>query len=113
MPNFYVLASAIAIAAAILWASRQGKAPSGDAPADANPPHPMAWIGFSLLGVVLAIVGMVMCTQPGEPGGGGKGIGILLYLAYLLLGDYGPAIAALGAAAACLYKAYTLVRDDR
>lgn len=116
VPNFYVLFSVIAVAAAIIWASRQGKPDSStDAgrrpPVDAKPPHPMAWLGCSLFGIVFAISGIAMCFSPWTPTGGGKGGGLLLHLAYLLLGDYGPAILIMGMGAVCGYKAYTLLRD--
>lgn len=120
MPNFYLLFGVIAVAAAILWASRQRRpsATSSDAgrrePADAKPPHPMAWIALSVLGAVLLAGGVVMGFSPGEPNvsGGSKGGALIFYAAYWLLGDYGPAMALIGIGATCLYKAWTLLRDD-
>ncbi len=119
VPNFYVLFGVIAVAAAIIWASRQGNKTASTThgprhpPADGKPPHPMVWIAFSLFGIVFLAAGVAMCFSPGEPAaGGGKGGAILIYLAYWLLGDYGPAIAFMGLGVVCLYKAYTLLRDD-
>lgn len=119
MPNFYLLFGVIAVAAAILWASRQGR-PSETStpkdsrrPADARPAHPMAWIALSVVGAVLLAGGVVLGFSPGEPsGGGGKGGALLAYAAYWLLGDYGPAITLLALGAACLHQAYKLLRDD-
>lgn len=81
VPNFYVLFSVIAVAAAIIWASRQGKpSSSADAgrrpPVDAKPPHPMGWLGCSLFGIVFVISGIAMCLSPWTPTGGGKGRGV-------------------------------------
>lgn len=120
MPNFYLLFGVIAVAAAILWASRQGGKPEGSSTGsdlqrqatDAGPPHPMAWIGFSLLGIGFLVAGMVAYAHPGEPSANAKAISLFMYLAYWLMGDYGPAIAFIGSGAACLYKAFALLRDD-
>ncbi len=119
VPNFYLLFGVIAVAAAILWASRQGR-PSETStpkdsrrPADARPAHPMAWIVFAVMGAVLLAAGVVLGFSPGEPsGGGGKGGALLAYAAYWLLGDYGPAITLLAMGAACLHQAYRLLRGD-
>lgn len=112
MPNFYLLFGVIAVAAAILWASRQGKEPAPPTHAsDGQAPHPLAWIGFSLLGTGLLAAGVVMCFHPGEPSMNAKWISAAMYVAYWLMGDYGPAIAFTGLGVACLVKAYPLVRD--
>ncbi len=64
-----------------------------------EPPHPLAWPLYLLLALMFASTGAWLLAHPHELMGGGTGMAVVLGLAYLALGKYGPGIAALAAAA--------------
>lgn len=78
--------------------ARRGRSPMAGDKSPPEPPHPLAWLLYLLLALVFAGIGAWHLAHPDELMGGGKWVTVVLGLAYLALGQYGPGIAALAVA---------------
>lgn len=59
-----------------------------------EPPHPLAWLPFCILGMVFAGVGVwQLITPPSAFQSGAKWISVILAIASVTLGEYGPGMA--------------------
>ncbi|KRC18041.1 hypothetical protein [Acidovorax sp. Root219] len=102
----------IGLLAAIFLALRDARRKSKNKAAEnqppPQPPHPLEWLLHLLLAFMFAGIGAWHFAHPDEIMGGGAGMAVILGLAYLALGKYGPGIAALAAAAgflaACVWR---------
>lgn len=98
----------IGLLAAIFLALRDARRKSNSAEPPPKPPHPLEWLLHLLLAFMFAGIGLWHFAHPDELMRGGNGMAVILGLAYLALGQYGPGIAALAAAAgflaACVWR---------
>lgn len=95
-----------AIFLALRDARRKSKTAENQPPP--KPPPPLEWLLHLLLAFLFAGIGAWHFAHPDELMRGGNGMAVILGLAYLALGKYGPGIAALAAAAgflaACVWR---------
>ncbi|EJE51367.1 hypothetical protein PMI14_03982 [Acidovorax sp. CF316] len=94
-----ILGLLAALFLALRDAMRKSKSKATENPPPPKPPHPLEWLLYLLLALMFAGIGAWHLAHPDELMGGGKWVTVVLGLAYLALGKYGPGITALAAAA--------------
>lgn len=102
----------IGLLAALFLAIRDARHKATENQPPPKPPHPLEWLLHLLLAFLFAGIGAWHFAHPDELMRGGNGMAVVLGLAYLALGKYGPGIAAFAAAAGFLAACVRRLRSQ-
>jgi hypothetical protein len=85
-----IFLSAIAVLLTVVWEANRKRRALKSSSVDLKPGGKAKWVFTIVCASAFLLISIAMCLEPPEPPFGSKGI--VLHLAYLCVGKYGPAL---------------------